>query len=609
MLAGLALTGCGGGGTAAPKPAAAPATVVPQRTAIATGSLTLRFPPGYTRALGVARKKAPASATRRPAYVNPIGGNLLDIYVGGQLVLNLDGVTPDASVTISPSPAGTQTISNVPLYSTTSDVTAIEWDSSDSNILALGELPSVSVTAGGMTALTLTMQMNANGFAIAAGPTGASGTELNAQHQGLGTAGSPFTVYIYPTDPLGGYTTAAPSAGVGGLPTNLTVTTSANDGSRIGAGVLGFLLSYASSSSQVPITVTATNPANFINNTASYPELNALYQANSSEFATLGAVQDTATMTLLPGPAGFHEFALPTQNAGSLYTIVSGPDGNLWGVENGASKIFKMTTSGVATEYSTPTSSSAPIAIVSASDGNLWFDEFNGNNVASIVPGTGAITEYALPTFDSGPVAMGSSAASGKVWVVDYACSANELTTFTPGPSPAFTQYSIPQGCAAPNGMAFDGLGNAWFFEQNGNFALNSSPGGIFSGTVALSGGPVGIATGSDGNLWITESSNDVIAQVTPGGALTEYPLPSIGGSAGASPTGIARGPGGTMWFTEPGINAIGRLTFGAPPSVTEFVIPTSNVSPDGITTGPDGNIWWTEDAGNARSWVGTMQP
>ena len=46
-----------------------------------------------------------------------------------------------------------------------------------------------------------------------------------------------------------------------------------------------------------------------------------------------------------------------------------------------------------------------------------------------------------------------------------------------------------------------------------------------------------------------------------------------------------------------------------APPSVTEFVIPTSNVNPDAITKGPDGNIWWTEDAGNARSWVGTMQP
>ena len=54
------------------------------------GDADPEVPPGYHRASGLARKSA--AATRRPAYVNPTNGNLLDIYVDGVLVTGLGGL-------------------------------------------------------------------------------------------------------------------------------------------------------------------------------------------------------------------------------------------------------------------------------------------------------------------------------------------------------------------------------------------------------------------------------------------------------------------------------------------------------------------------------------
>lgn len=99
------------------------------------------------------------AATRRPAYVNPTN-DLLDIYVDGVLVTGLGGPSGH-SLAIAPNPDGTQTIAGIPPYSSSTDIAVVEWDASATVILAVGENPSISVTAGGAANVTLTMQMNA----------------------------------------------------------------------------------------------------------------------------------------------------------------------------------------------------------------------------------------------------------------------------------------------------------------------------------------------------------------------------------------------------------------------------------------------------------------
>jgi virginiamycin B lyase len=80
---------------------------------------------------------------------------------------------------------------------------------------------------------------------------------------------------------------------------------------------------------------------------------------------------------------------------------VTGPDLNVWFVENAASKIGRLNVStGTIDEFPTPTANAGPTSIVLGPDGALWFTE---NNVAKLgrITTTGVTTDYALTDFGS----------------------------------------------------------------------------------------------------------------------------------------------------------------------------------------------------------------
>jgi virginiamycin B lyase len=106
-----------------------------------------------------------------------------------------------------------------------------------------------------------------------------------------------------------------------------------------------------------------------------------------------------------------------------------------------------------------------------------------------------------------------------------------------------------------------------------------------------------GITKGPDGNVWASASDSNLIARITPAGALTTFAIPS----ANAQPYGITTGPDGNLYFTEPGVNRttnkIGRVTPAG--AFTEFPIPTALSGPVFIAAGPDNTIWFTEGSAN----------
>jgi len=131
---------------------------------------------------------------------------------------------------------------------------------------------------------------------------------------------------------------------------------------------------------------------------------------------------------------------------------------------------------------------------------------------------------------------------------------------------------------------------------------------------------PGSIDAGPDGNLWFTELFAQRIGRITPGGAITEFPIP--GGKqdpfASGAPFGITAGPDNNLWFTRRGpvipvdrgtpvpSGSIARITSGCPPppapmvcsgaagAVTEYPIPPPNSNnPTDIAAGPDGNLWY----------------
>lgn len=161
------------------------------------------------------------------------------------------------------------------------------------------------------------------------------------------------------------------------------------------------------------------------------------------------------------------------------------------------------------------------------------------------------------------------------------------------------TEFPLPTPSQC-YGITAGSDGNLWFTEATANKIGQITPGGAITEFVVPTafGYPTGITAGRDGAVWFTEDFGDKIGRITSMGKITEF---SLAAHSGAS--FIAAGPDGKLWFTEYISNKIGRITPAG--VVTEFPLATGS-SPYGIAAGPDGNVWFTEFGGNK---IGRITP
>lgn len=251
-------------------------------------------------------------------------------------------------------------------------------------------------------------------------------------------------------------------------------------------------------------------------------------------------------------------------------SLISGPNGDLWFVEELGNALASVTTAGVVTEYPIPWSNN-PSAMVLGPDGALWFTE-NQVGIGRFSPSSG-FSQYAMPA---------SAMAGGDVF----------LGAITVGPDGAlwFLQGAFCEGaaCAGPNVGRITTSG-----------AITLYP---------ISASASDIVAGPDGALWFTEGfSANAIARITTAGVLTEYSLPTIN----SYPSAITVGSDGALWFLEAGLyylpgsgGRVGRITTTG--SLSEYTVqPSSTVTINGasnLVAGPDGALWFELITSSASS-------
>jgi streptogramin lyase len=324
---------------------------------------------------------------------------------------------------------------------------------------------------------------------------------------------------------------------------------------------------------------------------------------------------------LTSGTLAINEFGLPAPTSGPLSSgvnnIASAPDGTLWFTEQTQlvagipqpSKIGKITTDGIATEYLiknndgvTNTSSAFPGGITVAPDGVVWFTEGSGQ-IVKFDPANGKFTSFAIPGGGS-PTALTYVSDQGLFNTAIYFTDQRNNAIGKIAIDGTITEYTIEPNLdpytLRPFGIAEGPDGNIWFTEQTGNKIGRMTPSGVMSSPFFIqhsNAQPEGIAVGPDGNLWFTEENSQQIGRITPAGkdasgavTIKEYTL----FSGIDLPTGITTGADHNLWFTEASGNRIGQLdpSTGA---VNEFDLPTASQNPAGIASGADGNIWFTE--------------
>jgi virginiamycin B lyase len=117
--------------------------------------------------------------------------------------------------------------------------------------------------------------------------------------------------------------------------------------------------------------------------------------------------------------------------------------------------------------------------------------------------------------------------------------------------------------------------------------------------TIAPASHARAMTAGPDGNLWFvaTKSSSvvdETIGRLTPGGEVTEFPLPARSYEANVGPD-IVAGPDGNLWFVEYGGKRLGRISPAG--DTTEFPLPGVDSRASAIASGPDGALWFTDEA------------
>jgi len=278
--------------------------------------------------------------------------------------------------------------------------------------------------------------------------------------------------------------------------------------------------------------------------------------------------------------------------------IVLGPDENMWVTEGIGNAIARITLGGVVSHFNVPTANADPGAIAVGTDGNLWFVEFALSldpDQAQIgrISTTGVITEFPVAPLGAGFPQGVIDRGDGNIWYTLESQSLGNRLSFQNETSGVTGSIAFPGNNAY--GVAAGPDGNLYVADVNTSTISRVSGTGGTVQTLQLTpgSGPYDIALGPDGNLWVTEKFSSKIARISPSSfTATEFPTHN----PNASPFAITAGKDGNLWFTELALTNnvayIGRITPGG--IVTEYPVPNPGY---GIATAPDGSLWFTETA------------
>jgi len=244
-------------------------------------------------------------------------------------------------------------------------------------------------------------------------------------------------------------------------------------------------------------------------------------------------------------------------------------------------------------EFPVPTLNAYPAGIALGPDGNVWFTEMNGNKIGRITSG-GTITEFDVPTPSSSPDRI-CAGPDNALWFSEL--SGGKVGRISG--SGEISEFDLSS--ASPDGITAGPDGNIWFSEMNKIARMTPLGQSLTEFAVPSSGGSAAvIVSGSDGNLWVTDIQG-WIYRVTLAGIITSLAAPT----PSSHPIGLAWNfETGRLWFTEGLADKIAvldpqRVDSEPTAAFTEVSIPTSGGNPLGIAVGPDGTVWFTEYDGN----------
>jgi len=328
-----------------------------------------------------------------------------------------------------------------------------------------------------------------------------------------------------------------------------------------------------------------------------------------------GALTGTITTVAGTGKAGFGGDGGPATAAKLIYPwgVAVGPDGSLYIADSGNHRVRRVGRDGTITTVAgngqpagfggdggpaTAAKLNYPYGVAVGPDGSLYIVDA-GNSRVRRVRSDGTITTVAgnrQPGFggDGGPATAARLAGPYGVAV-----------------GPDGSLYIADSGNRRVRRVGTDGTITTVAGNGGGGFGGDGGP-----ATAAMLASPLGVAVGPDGSLYITDSGNSRVRRVGPNGTITTVAgngQPGFGGDGGPataarlwSPYGVAVGPDGSLYITDQGNRENSRVRrVGPDGTITTFAGSQPGFGGDGgpataarlfhpygVAVGPDGSLY-----------------
>ncbi len=243
---------------------------------------------------------------------------------------------------------------------------------------------------------------------------------------------------------------------------------------------------------------------------------------------------------------------------------------------------------------------------------------FTPTNTPTNTPCSGrVVTTLAGPASFSEPWGIAVD-SSGNIYVGDYL-----ILEISPGGAVSTLAGSLPFGSANgtgtaasfkhPRGVAVDSSGNVYVADNQNNMIREISPGGVVTtlagsgsagsangtGTAASFNSPSGVAVDSSGNVYVADTGNNMIREITSGGVVT-----TLAGSAAGfnSPMGVAVDLSGNVYVADTYNNDVLEIS---PAGVVTFLAGGFNW-PFGIAVDSSGNVYVADSYNYLIKVIGT---